>query len=116
MDFKEDPSRRGSHGEIITPGPVHDESAALFLADLPCHRASRDEVITFVVDFIRRHGQIRSGDYLELFGVSKAHAARLLRDLTTAEWGAILRPGRTPNVGRDADYVAGPGFPPDGSA
>lgn len=84
-----------------------------FGADLPYHRSSREEVVPFVIDFVRRHGRIRSGDYVELFGVSQAWAARVLRELATPTGGEILRPGRQPNVGRDAHYVAGPGFPSD---
>lgn len=33
VDFKEDPSRRGRHGELVTPGPARDDRAALYLAD-----------------------------------------------------------------------------------
>jgi ATP-dependent DNA helicase RecG len=82
-----------------------------FGADLPYYRSSRDDVVPFVAGFVRRHGRIGAGDYVELFGVSRPHAARVLRDLATPERGEILRPGREPNIGRDAHYVAGPGCP-----
>lgn len=90
-------------------------AATYFGTDLPYYRTSREVAVRFVVEFVRTHGQIRSSDYVELFAVSQPHAARTLRDLASPEWGEVLRPGRVPNRGRDAHYVAGPGFPPDGA-
>jgi ATP-dependent DNA helicase RecG len=80
-------------------------------AQLPYHRHSRAEVIDHVVAFVRRHGQIKNSDYVELFGVSAAYASTVLKELAGGEGGQILRPGRQPNRGRFAHYVAGPGFP-----
>ena len=68
-------------------------------------------MIDHVVAFVRRHGQIKNSDYVELFGVSAAHASTVLKDLASTDGGRILRPGRQPNRGRFAHYVAGPGFP-----
>jgi len=75
------------------------------------HRHSREEVIDHVIAFVRRHGQIKNSDYVELFGVSAAYASTVLKELTSDEGGRILEPGRQPNRGRFAHYVAGPGFP-----
>jgi len=82
-----------------------------FGRDLPYLRMSRDEVVPYVADFVRQYGQIRNSDYVDLFGVSQQYAARVLRELASPDWGGLLRPGREPNIGRDAHYVAGPGFP-----
>jgi hypothetical protein len=64
-----------------------------------------------VIAFVRRHGQIKNSDYVELFGVSAAYASTVLKELASDEGGRILQPGRQPNRGRFAHYVAGPGFP-----
>jgi ATP-dependent DNA helicase RecG len=90
---------------------LSDGVRAHFGRDLPYHRNSREDVIPFVVDFVRRHGRIQNSDYVELFGVSQPYASNVLRELATPDSGALLAPGRTPNLGRDAHYVAGPGFP-----
>ena len=82
-----------------------------FGPELPYFRNTRDEVVPYVVDFVRRHGRIQSSDYVELFGVSQPYASTVLRELATEAAGAILAPGRSPNRGRAAHYVAGPGFP-----
>lgn len=79
--------------------------------DLPYYRASRDEVLPYVIEFVRRHGRIQSSDYVELFGVSQPYAANVLRELSDERSGAVLAPGLSPNLGRNAHYVAGPGFP-----
>ena len=84
-----------------------------FGRDLPYYRNSRDEVLPYVIDFVRRHGRIQSSDYVELFGVSQPYAANVLRELSEEARGAVLAPGRSPNLGRNAHYVAGPGFPPE---
>jgi ATP-dependent DNA helicase RecG len=82
-----------------------------FGQDLPYFRNSRDEVVPYLVDFVRRHGRIQTSDYVELFGVSQPYASTVLRELASDDAGAILAPGRLPNRGRTAHYVAGPGFP-----
>lgn len=90
---------------------LSDGVRAHFGRELPYFRNSREDVVPFVVDFVRRHGRIQNGDYVELFSVSQPYASNVLRELAAPETGALLAPGRTPNLGRDAHYVAGPGFP-----
>jgi len=82
-----------------------------FGQQLPYYRNTLEDVTEHVIEFVRRHGRIQSGDYVELFGVSAPHAGNMLSRLTTPEAGEVLKPGRVPNVGRDAHYVPGPGFP-----
>jgi ATP-dependent DNA helicase RecG len=80
-------------------------------------KASADMVVTHVVDFVRRHGRIQTSDYVEMCGVTAPHASTVLARLATEDGGSVLAPGRSPNVGRQAHYVAGPGFPePTGPA
>ena len=93
---------------------LSDGVRAYFGRDLPYFRNSREDVIPFVVDLVRRHGRIQNSDYVELFGVTQPYASSVLRDLSTPEGGALLAPGRVPNLGRDAHYVPGPGFPATG--
>jgi ATP-dependent DNA helicase RecG len=90
---------------------LSDGVRAHFGRELPYYRNAREDVIPFVVDFVRRHGRIQNSDYVELFGVSQPYASNVLRELAGPESGFLLAPGRTPNLGRDAHYVAGPGFP-----
>lgn len=87
-----------------------------FGPQLPYYRNTLDDVTEHVIDFLRQHGRIQSGDYAELFGVTAPHAATMLSRLTTPEAGELLKPGRKPNVGRAAHYIAGPGFPDDDPA
>lgn len=82
-----------------------------FGRDLPYVRRHREDVVPFVVDFVRRHGRIQNADYVELFGVTQPYASTVLRELSSPDGGALLAPGRVPNLGRDAHYIAGPGFP-----
>lgn len=84
-----------------------------FGQQLPYYRNTLEDVTEHVIEFVRQHGRIQSGDYVELFGVSAPHAGTMLGRLTAPEAGQILKPGRMPNVGRDAHYVPGPGFPND---
>lgn len=88
-------------------GPTAREHLGL---SLPYWRSSLDDVAPHVADFITRHGRIQNADYVELFGVSAPHAGAVLSRLASAEGGELLRPGRQPNRGRDAHYVAGPGM------
>ena len=88
-----------------------DSVRALFGSALPYHRVSLEESTDLVVDHVRRFGRIKNADYSELFGVSPTHAGRMLAKLATPEGGQVLAPGRSPNRGRDAHYVPGPGFP-----
>lgn len=74
-------------------------------------RSSVDDAAPHVIDFVRRHGRIASRDYAEIFGVSAPHASTMLSRFTTDEGDRTLSPGKEPNVGRDAHYVAGPNFP-----
>ncbi|HEX6756639.1 MAG TPA: ATP-binding protein [Mycobacteriales bacterium] len=82
-----------------------------FGRELPYFRSSREDVVPFVVDFVRQHGRIQNADYVELFGVSQPYASNVLRELSSSDGDGLLAPGRTPNLGRDAHYVPGPGFP-----
>lgn len=118
---------RFSHSPLITPTgrtrrnrqPAYrfgDTIRQHFGRQLPYYRNTLDDVTEHVIDFVRQHGRIQSGDYAELFGVTATHAATMLSRLTTPEAGEVLKPGRRPNVGRAAHYVAGPGFPNDDSA
>jgi len=102
-------TRRYRHPDYRFGDPVRRH----FAQQLPYYRNSLEDVTEHVVDFVHRHGRIQSGDYVELFGVSAPHAGNMLSRLTTPEAGEILTAGRVPNVGRDAHYVAGPGFPVD---
>ena len=92
-----------------------DAVRELFGTALPYHRVSIEDSADLVVEHVRRHGRIKNADYSELFGVSPTHAGRMLAKLATPEGGQVLAPGRAPNRGRDAHYIAGPGFPEEPS-
>lgn len=92
-----------------------DAVRQLFGGRLPYHRTPLEDVVEHVVAFVAQHGQIKSGDYAELFGVGANHASRMLARLASPEGGNVLAHG--PQVrGRNAHYVPGPGFSTDGSA
>jgi hypothetical protein len=83
----------------------------LFARSLPYLRASIEDVRAGVIAVVRAYGQIKRSDYVEMFDVTPVHAGQMLAKLASCEAGRLLQPGLAHNRGRNAHYVAGPGFP-----